>query len=117
MFWLAGVNDRNQPGVPEVIERRFRGWGEQLGDISRAGRFWAQLHGALMLGLPIDATELFAQALAASGGSAGRQSPDNAPPHEPIQDQSQRQGQDQHQDQDQDAVPQPMRVVEDMTLL
>lgn len=50
MFWLASVAGREMPGVPEVTQRIIHGWGEQLGDHSRAERFWAQLHGAMMLG-------------------------------------------------------------------
>lgn len=50
MFWLASVGSREMPGLPEVIRRILRGWGEQLEDHGRAERFWAQLHGALMLG-------------------------------------------------------------------
>lgn len=50
MFWLASVGERTVPGVPGVVQRILGGWSEQLGDAARAERFWAQLHGTLMLG-------------------------------------------------------------------
>jgi AcrR family transcriptional regulator len=51
MFWLASVEDHQEvPGVPDVIGRIIAAWTEQMGDRRKAERFWAQLHGRIMLG-------------------------------------------------------------------
>jgi AcrR family transcriptional regulator len=51
MFWLASVGDhREAPGVPDVIQRIITAWAGQMGDRRKAERFWAQLHGRIMLG-------------------------------------------------------------------
>lgn len=62
MFWLASVGDHDTPGVPEVVQRILEGWAHQLGDIDRARRNWAQLHGALMLGIEINPEHLNTEA-------------------------------------------------------
>lgn len=51
MFWLASVGDHHEvPGVPDVIQRIISAWEKQMGDRRKAERFWAQLHGRIMLG-------------------------------------------------------------------
>lgn len=51
MFWLASVGDHHEaPGVPDVIQRIIAAWTVQMGNRRKAERFWAQLHGRIMLG-------------------------------------------------------------------
>jgi len=51
MFWLASVGDHHEaPGVPAVVQRIINAWADQMGDRRKAERFWAQLHGRIMLG-------------------------------------------------------------------
>jgi len=51
MFWLVSVGDHHDaPGVPDVIQRIITAWAVQMGDRRKAERFWAQLHGRIMLG-------------------------------------------------------------------
>ena len=77
MFWLASVGDHDKPGVPAVVQRILHGWASQLGDASRAQRFWAQLHGSLMLGLTADAaaqlngSDLSVPSAGSANGEAG----------------------------------------------
>ncbi|MFW6059656.1 MAG: TetR/AcrR family transcriptional regulator [Phycisphaeraceae bacterium] len=63
MFWLASVGDPDKPGVPAVVQRILRGWADQLGDERQAQRFWAQIHGTLMLGLTPDPAQITAEDL------------------------------------------------------
>ena len=63
MFWLASVGNHESPGVPAVIQRIIAAWGEALGGERRAQRFWAELHGMLMLGLNPDPAQITAQAM------------------------------------------------------
>lgn len=54
MFWLASVGqDHPQQAVPGVIHRIILGWSHRLGE-DKAWRFWSRLHGAAMLGLPLE---------------------------------------------------------------
>ncbi len=51
MFWLASVGRPDGvPGVPAVIQQIIEVWARQMGDRRKAERFWAQLHGRIMLG-------------------------------------------------------------------
>ncbi len=58
MFWLASAADADDPSprqIPPIVTRIIEGWSRQIGDPRAAQRMWAQLHGGLALGLPLDA--------------------------------------------------------------
>lgn len=54
MFWLAGSDQRGPAEAPQAVQQLIAGWTRQLGDGDDARRRWAQLHGHIMLGLPLD---------------------------------------------------------------
>ena len=57
MFWLAGVSqprEGNARPVPAIVTRIVDGWSRQIGDPRAVQRLWAQLHGGLSLGLPVE---------------------------------------------------------------
>lgn len=55
MFWLSSLGERDtHNAVPDVVQRIIAGWTRQLGDPRAAQRLWAQVHGAIMLGMTAD---------------------------------------------------------------
>ena len=56
MFWLASLGNGAHPSrpLPLVVARIIDGWSRQMGDPRLAQRLWAQLHGAITLGLPTE---------------------------------------------------------------
>jgi len=55
MFWLASIG-KSTPGhaLPAVVQQIIESWTKQFDDQRVAESFWAQLHGAIMMGRRID---------------------------------------------------------------
>lgn len=53
MFWLTSVADARS-ALPLVVSKIIEGWAQQLGSPRTAQRLWAQLHGCVMLSVPMD---------------------------------------------------------------
>ncbi|MEM7683078.1 MAG: TetR/AcrR family transcriptional regulator [Planctomycetota bacterium] len=87
LFWLAGVGKPAGPeAMPPVIARIVQGWAKSLDSEAAAKRFWAGLHGAVMLGQSADQAVALARAAAQAAVEAAPAKPEpaEAPPAEPA---------------------------------
>lgn len=83
LFWLSGVGKpHGQETVPPIINRILDGWTKTLGSANAARRFWAGVHGGVMLGLDADQAVALAKASLADLKPAESPSEDNQTPTE-----------------------------------
>ncbi len=81
MFWLASVgrcNTTEQP-LPDVIGRILAGWDRLLGCSEQSRRYWALVHGGLMLGLDEQRVIPFVKAAVAADKGLTRANPTASP--------------------------------------